>query len=88
MYRREASSGLTVGANLDFALSVGLSMVMLDTRVRVTRRMVDNDESGALKADVTIPLSSRSVVVLCLPLSIEGPLVYIACCVVLWAMFI
>ncbi|GFW88799.1 hypothetical protein TNCV_4972921 [Trichonephila clavipes] len=39
-------------------------MVTVDTRVRVTRLMVDNDESGVVIADLPINLSSRSAVAL------------------------
>lgn len=53
-----------VDANIDVV--VVLSMVILDIHARVSRRMVDNDESGALTADVAIAISSRSVMVLCL----------------------
>ncbi|GFX78638.1 hypothetical protein TNCV_30781 [Trichonephila clavipes] len=45
-----------------------MSMVMLDTRVRVARLMVDYVESGAVKAELTINLSSRSEVALGQPL--------------------
>ncbi|GFV72701.1 hypothetical protein TNCV_1951701 [Trichonephila clavipes] len=41
---------------------------MVDIHVRVTRLMVDNDKSGAVTADLTINLSSRSDVALGQPL--------------------
>ncbi|GFV64775.1 hypothetical protein TNCV_808721 [Trichonephila clavipes] len=39
-------------------------MFMVDTRVSVVRMMVDNDESDAVTADLTVNLSSTSAVVL------------------------
>ncbi|GFX43818.1 HTH_Tnp_Tc3_2 domain-containing protein [Trichonephila clavipes] len=39
-------------------------MVIVDTRVRIVRLIVDNDESDAVTADLTVSLSSRSSVVL------------------------
>ncbi|GFU31671.1 hypothetical protein TNCV_1175611 [Trichonephila clavipes] len=39
-------------------------MVMVDTRVWVTRLMVDNDESGVLTEDMTINMSSLSAMIL------------------------
>ncbi|GFT08012.1 hypothetical protein TNCV_2589371 [Trichonephila clavipes] len=45
-----------------------LWMVMVDTLVRVTRLMVDNDESSTMTADLTTNLSSWSVVDLSRPL--------------------
>lgn len=46
-----------------------LSMVILHTCVRITREMVDNDEFGAVTANLTIALSSRSVAVIGRPLT-------------------
>ncbi|GFW62774.1 hypothetical protein TNCV_2625371 [Trichonephila clavipes] len=50
---------VVVGTSVNFSLS--------DTRMRVTRQMVDN-ESGTVAADMTINLSSRSAVTLDRPL--------------------
>lgn len=49
-----------------------LSTVMLDTGVQIIRRMVDNDESGALTADQTIS-SHCGVIVWCDKSAIVGP---------------
>ncbi|GFW90324.1 hypothetical protein TNCV_2121881 [Trichonephila clavipes] len=41
-----------------------LCIVMVDTRVRVARQMVDKDESGAVTTDLTINLYSGSAAIM------------------------